>query len=111
MALLRKTIDKMGTMLRPGMLKSIEDGMISRKKATLKKYGYLTVNYLMDEIKKDPEFQEQMSRINITLEDMEKIAQKIVTTHEEGPETFNKVGRNEKCPCGSGKKYKKCCGS
>jgi hypothetical protein len=22
-----------------------------------------------------------------------------------------KIGRNEKCPCGSGKKYKKCCGS
>ncbi|EQB85798.1 preprotein translocase subunit SecA [Clostridium punense] len=22
----------------------------------------------------------------------------------------NKVGRNEACPCGSGKKYKKCCG-
>jgi len=22
----------------------------------------------------------------------------------------NKVGRNELCPCGSGKKYKKCCG-
>ena len=22
----------------------------------------------------------------------------------------NKVGRNEVCPCGSGKKYKKCCG-
>ncbi|GEM_PF-3237392 len=21
----------------------------------------------------------------------------------------NKIGRNEKCPCGSGKKYKKCC--
>lgn len=21
-----------------------------------------------------------------------------------------KVGRNELCPCGSGKKYKKCCG-
>ena len=21
-----------------------------------------------------------------------------------------KVGRNEACPCGSGKKYKKCCG-
>jgi SWIM/SEC-C metal-binding protein len=25
-------------------------------------------------------------------------------------ETQNKVGRNEPCPCGSGKKYKKCCG-
>ena len=22
-----------------------------------------------------------------------------------------KVGRNDPCPCGSGKKYKKCCGS
>ena len=22
----------------------------------------------------------------------------------------SKVGRNEPCPCGSGKKYKKCCG-
>ena len=26
-------------------------------------------------------------------------------------ETNKKVGRNEKCPCGSGKKYKHCCGS
>ena len=24
---------------------------------------------------------------------------------------FQKVGRNDPCPCGSGKKYKKCCGS
>ena len=26
------------------------------------------------------------------------------------PVTVDKVGRNEPCPCGSGKKYKKCCG-
>lgn len=26
-------------------------------------------------------------------------------------ETGNKIGRNEPCPCGSGKKFKKCCGS
>jgi len=24
---------------------------------------------------------------------------------------IRKVGSNEKCPCGSGKKFKKCCGS
>ncbi len=24
--------------------------------------------------------------------------------------TGQKVGRNDPCPCGSGKKYKKCCG-
>lgn len=27
------------------------------------------------------------------------------------PLTTDKVGRNDPCPCGSGKKYKKCCGS
>ncbi len=26
------------------------------------------------------------------------------------PKTVNKIGRNEKCPCESGNKYKKCCG-
>ena len=30
---------------------------------------------------------------------------KVATVRNEGP----KVGRNEPCPCGSGKKYKKCC--
>lgn len=33
--------------------------------------------------------------------------QKISTTVINGP----KVGRNDPCPCGSGKKYKKCCGA
>lgn len=26
------------------------------------------------------------------------------------PQKLNKIGRNDPCPCGSGKKYKKCCG-
>ncbi len=26
------------------------------------------------------------------------------------PVESTKIGRNEPCPCGSGKKYKKCCG-
>ena len=26
------------------------------------------------------------------------------------PRINKKIGRNEKCPCGSGRKYKKCCG-
>jgi preprotein translocase subunit SecA len=33
---------------------------------------------------------------------------------EDKPATFKrttrKVGRNDPCPCGSGKKYKQCCG-
>jgi preprotein translocase subunit SecA len=31
----------------------------------------------------------------------------VQTVHREG----DKVGRNDPCPCGSGKKYKKCCGA
>ena len=31
--------------------------------------------------------------------------------HNMGPATSAKVGRNDPCPCGSGKKYKKCCGA
>jgi SWIM/SEC-C metal-binding protein len=27
------------------------------------------------------------------------------------PAVSNKVGRNDSCPCGSGKKFKKCCGT
>jgi uncharacterized protein len=38
-----------------------------------------------------------------------------VSQHLAGPAvppapSFGKVGRNDPCPCGSGKKYKKCCG-
>jgi len=42
----------------------------------------------------------------------------VISSQEEKKEKLNeissnnkKVGRNEKCPCGSGKKYKHCCGS
>jgi preprotein translocase subunit SecA len=31
--------------------------------------------------------------------------------HGEEPLRSKKVGRNEPCPCGSGRKYKKCCGA
>ncbi|MFZ0482615.1 MAG: PBPRA1643 family SWIM/SEC-C metal-binding motif protein [Desulfobacterales bacterium] len=34
----------------------------------------------------------------------------ILLNRPEPKEAEKKVGRNEPCPCGSGKKYKKCCG-
>lgn len=34
----------------------------------------------------------------------------ITTPVESKPQITEKVGRNEPCPCGSGKKYKNCCG-
>jgi uncharacterized protein len=35
----------------------------------------------------------------------------VVAFAPEPSRTFTKVGRNDPCPCGSGKKYKKCCGT
>lgn len=36
---------------------------------------------------------------------------KLIVNREQPKTTNVKVGRNDKCPCGSGKKFKKCCGS
>ena len=36
-----------------------------------------------------------------------KEQKKSTTIVHDGP----KIGRNDPCPCGSGKKYKKCCGA
>ncbi len=33
----------------------------------------------------------------------------MVETANRGERLANKVGRNERCPCGSGRKYKQCC--
>ena len=37
-------------------------------------------------------------------------AQSDVKPKKKEPKTVSKIGRNELCPCGSGKKYKQCCG-
>ena len=47
----------------------------------------------------------------------EKVAEPLAASHgDSGPQkptarSSEKVGRNDPCPCGSGKKYKKCCGA
>ena len=44
-----------------------------------------------------------------------QVAVPVVASHGEQPakkqaRSDKKVGRNDPCPCGSGKKYKNCCG-
>jgi len=41
-------------------------------------------------------------------DDVETRQRRVYT--EQAPRQIEKVGRNDPCPCGSGKKYKKCCG-
>jgi len=56
-----------------------------------------------------PEKEEQMHRdIQAKFDEFKKQKANNQTTQ---PVQSTKVGRNEPCPCGSGKKYKKCCGN
>jgi preprotein translocase subunit SecA len=45
----------------------------------------------------------------------EKVAEPVNASHGDEPKkpvtNNSRVGRNDPCPCGSGKKYKKCCGA
>lgn len=49
------------------------------------------------------------------LPEREQVAEAVTTNQEEAVRKpivkENKIGRNDMCPCGSGKKYKKCCGA
>jgi hypothetical protein len=40
-----------------------------------------------------------------------RLGMEVVSKQTRGDGRLRKVGRNEACPCGSGKKYKKCCGA
>lgn len=78
---------------------------------------YLFANWEenLEELKRDSHYQ----LINDTIKEMEWWAcwkgtwekWKKLVGEEEKEEKQAKVGRNDSCPCGSGKKYKKCCGA
>ena len=55
-----------------------------------------------------------MSGQNIEKKENGKITEKKDETEEkvkqQPKKAANKIGRNDPCPCGSGKKYKQCCG-
>lgn len=62
---------------------------------------------------------DDLSRRRRSTEDIEaeeEILAKAKTEREKDPEKYQLAstdlpGRNDPCPCGSGKKYKKCCGA
>jgi tetratricopeptide (TPR) repeat protein len=47
----------------------------------------------------------------LPLSELSNVTARMRGTTSPAPITRQKVGRNEPCPCGSGKKYKKCCGA
>jgi len=54
-----------------------------------------------------------LSNINLNIEDniQEDLSKENINIKKINRDEIPKVSRNEKCPCGSGKKYKNCCGA
>ena len=75
--------------------------------------GYEMFQNMIDSIQDD--VVRYIFRVNVVQPQQEQKRQVTENRYaEEGPKKpvrrENKVGRNDPCPCGSGKKYKKCCG-
>jgi len=68
-----------------------------------------TVRMILSVTIKTPEVKrEQLAKpLSEGFEGENKKTKKVTVAKRSAPET----GRNELCPCGSGKKYKKCCGA
>jgi uncharacterized protein YecA (UPF0149 family) len=55
-------------------------------------------------------FEEKNKLLNFFNTDNLKITFKTAQNFPDPTRKPRKIGRNEKCPCGSGKKFKRCCG-
>ena len=70
-----------------------------------KKEAFTLFEGLLEKIKND--VIKFLLNLNIVVSNEEEKKEELTKISSEN----KKVGRNEKCPCGSGKKYKHCCGS
>ena len=74
---------------------------------------------MIDDIKEDTVRQvlgvvpkvQSIERVQVAKPTVEGFAGSSAKRAVKAPATSKKVGRNDPCPCGSGKKYKKCCGA
>ena len=70
---------------------------------------------MLDKIDKDTSIYLMKAEIRQNIERKEVVKKQITndsdtSTAKQPKINKNKVGRNDPCPCGSGKKYKQCCG-
>lgn len=76
--------------------------------------GYDMFQQLVNSIKEDTVKYILNAKVG-NMPEREQVAE-VITTNQEGSIKMpvvkeEKIGRNDPCPCGSGKKYKKCCGA
>ena len=62
------------------------------------------------EIHMGPGMMKMLADGDLDLEELKKQMPGMVFQMGDAPEKGKKPGRNDPCPCGSGRKYKNCCG-
>ncbi|MBU1658308.1 preprotein translocase subunit SecA [bacterium] len=114
------TMDNMKTGIRLRAYNQ-KDPLVEYKKESYSLFGELTNDIKFNTIKtlqiiqfklESPEDEARRIAEKLELEKKKKDAQLIFSHYENQNEeiTAKKVARNDSCPCGSGKKYKQCCG-
>ena len=79
--------------------------------------GFDMFEEMINEIKKQTVFTILSAQLNKETLQRKKVAEETTSLHGDGTvkkqviRHVNKVGKNSLCPCGSGKKYKRCCGA
>lgn len=86
-------------------VESLEEGTEVTIKIDFEKLYKKMVEYKADHLYSLPQWNNIFTEEELAK--LYKEQKKSTTIVNEGP----KVGRNDPCPCGSGKKYKKCCGA
>lgn len=86
--------------------------MVKEVKKRLKDGEEVSVEVLIGTIKDNPDFLSLCEEVGLSMAFFEGMAENAISDVKAGKEgqKAKKIGRNDNCPCGSGKKFKKCCG-
>ena len=85
-----------------------------KKNIFIKKMENVNTSMIMDAINKTSDMTEKNEAMQAAIDNdqikkLEVLAQRYKDAHTQKVREYPKIGRNDKCPCGSGKKYKNCC--
>lgn len=74
----------------------------------------INTGLIMDAVNNTPDFSEKNEMMQAAIDNdqikkLQALAKRYKEAHTQKIRKFDKVGRNDPCPCGSQKKYKNCC--
>ena len=74
----------------------------------------INTGMIMDAINNTPDMADKNDAMqaaidNAQMKKLQVLAQRYKDAHTQKVREYPKIGRNDPCPCGSGKKFKNCC--